>query len=82
LHQIGLADLATDTDAGFTAAAVALARDLPRLADLRRTLRGRLAASPLMDGARFARQIEAAYQTIWRAYCVTASTPPAAGGLA
>jgi predicted O-linked N-acetylglucosamine transferase (SPINDLY family) len=82
LHQIGLADLATDTDAGFTAAAVALARDLPRLADLRRTLRGRLAASPLMDGARFARQIEAAYQTIWRAYCVTASTPPAASGLA
>jgi predicted O-linked N-acetylglucosamine transferase (SPINDLY family) len=66
LHQIGLAGLAADSDAGFTAAAVALARDLPRLADLRRGLRRRLAASPLMDGARFARAVEAAYRTMWR----------------
>jgi predicted O-linked N-acetylglucosamine transferase (SPINDLY family) len=66
LHQIGLSELAADSDAGFTAAAVALARDLPRLAELRRGLRGRLAASPLMDAARFARHVEAAYRTMWR----------------
>jgi predicted O-linked N-acetylglucosamine transferase (SPINDLY family) len=67
LHQLGLDDLAAHTDAGFAAAAVALARDLPRLAELRRSLRGRLAASPLMDGARFARHLESAYRSMWRA---------------
>jgi predicted O-linked N-acetylglucosamine transferase (SPINDLY family) len=73
LHQIGLAGLAADSDAGFTAAAVALAHDLPRLADLRRGLRQRLEASPLMDGARFARHVEAAYRTMWREFRLRSS---------
>lgn len=49
--------------------AVELAKDLPRLAELRRTLRGRLEASPLMDAPRFARNVEAAYREMWREWC-------------
>ena len=62
LYQIGLTELAADTDEGFVSAAVALARDLPRLAALRNELRPRLESSPLMNGRRFAANIEAAYR--------------------
>ncbi|HUO80438.1 MAG TPA: tetratricopeptide repeat protein [Steroidobacteraceae bacterium] len=66
LYQVGLAELAADTDQGFVEAAVGLARDLPALAALRLGLRGRLERSPLMDAARFARAVEAAYRQAWR----------------
>lgn len=69
LFQLGLREFAADSDSGLVAAATALARDLPRLADLRGNLRARLETSPLMDSARFARGIEAAYRDAWRAYC-------------
>jgi predicted O-linked N-acetylglucosamine transferase (SPINDLY family) len=49
--------------------AMRLANDLPRLAELRRTLRSRIEASPIMDAPRFARNIEAAYRTMWRSWC-------------
>ncbi|HEX4152352.1 MAG TPA: tetratricopeptide repeat protein [Steroidobacteraceae bacterium] len=68
LHQLGLAELAASSDQAFVEIAVRLAADLPRLAALRSSLRERLEASPLMDGARFARNIEAAYRTAWLQY--------------
>ena len=37
-----------------------------RLAELRRTLRGRMQASPLMDAPRFARNVESAYREMWK----------------
>jgi len=46
-----------------------LAHDRPRMAELRRTLRDRLQASPLMDGPRFARGMEAAFRHMWRDWC-------------
>jgi predicted O-linked N-acetylglucosamine transferase (SPINDLY family) len=52
-----------------------LARDLPRLAELRRTLRPRMQVSPLMDAPRFARNIETAYRAMWRRWCDTPSAP-------
>jgi protein O-GlcNAc transferase len=64
LYQVGLTELAADTDEGFVSAAVALAKDLPRLASLRHELRPRLESSPLMNGQRFAANIEAAYREI------------------
>jgi predicted O-linked N-acetylglucosamine transferase (SPINDLY family) len=42
--------------------AVELTRDGARLAELRRTLRGRLKNSPLGDGPGFTRRLEDAYR--------------------
>ncbi len=64
LHQLGLTELAADSDAAFLSIVVALARDLPRLAALRAQLRARLASSALMDAARFARNLEAIYRSV------------------
>ncbi|CAE6758345.1 tetratricopeptide repeat protein [Paraburkholderia nemoris] len=69
LENLGLRDLAVDSDAQFVETAVQLVRDLPRLSAMRASLRARLAASPLMDGARFARHVEAAYRHVWGTWC-------------
>jgi protein O-GlcNAc transferase len=65
LHHVDLLELAADSDDAFVAIALALGNDLPRLAALRSQLRTRLERSPLMDGARFARNIEDAYRSAW-----------------
>ena len=75
LATLGLEALAADSDAGVVAIATALAADLPRLAALRSGLRGRMQASPLMDGPRFARQIESAYRSLWVEYCAAGANP-------
>jgi predicted O-linked N-acetylglucosamine transferase (SPINDLY family) len=66
LYQLGLTELAAPSDSSFVDAAVALAEDLPRLAALRASLRGRLESSPLMNGERFARNMEHVFRTGWR----------------
>jgi protein O-GlcNAc transferase len=71
LFHLDLLRLAGETDAGFFDSAIALASDLPRLAALRRELRGRLQRSALMDGARFTANVEAAYRRVWKSYCET-----------
>jgi protein O-GlcNAc transferase len=62
LSRVGLPELAPATLEESLAAAAGLAADRDRLAELRRTMRERLRASPLMDAARLARQLEAAYE--------------------
>jgi predicted O-linked N-acetylglucosamine transferase (SPINDLY family) len=47
---------------------VALAGDLPRLAEIRGRLRGQMAASPLCDRPRFARNLAAVLRDVWRAW--------------
>jgi len=69
LCNLDLKELAAETPEQFIALAVRLASDLPRLEDLRRTLRQRMQHSPLMDANRFARNVEAAYRQIWRRWC-------------
>jgi len=69
LSNVGLPDLLARTPEEFLQIAAELAADLPRLAELRRTLRPRMKASPLMDGLAFARDIEAAYRQMWRKWC-------------
>ncbi len=70
LSTLGLPELAADTPEQFVSIAVAIATDLPRLASLRKTLRQRLKASPLMDPPRFARGVEGAYREMWRRWCL------------
>jgi protein O-GlcNAc transferase len=65
LHAVGLDDLAAQNPGQYVQTAVNLARDIDRLGALRAGLRARLAASPLMDAAGFAKDMEMAYRQIW-----------------
>jgi len=66
LNNLGLPELAAFDGQAFIDISVALAADLPRLSQLRHSLRSRLEASPLMDGKRFASAIETVYRQIWQ----------------
>jgi predicted O-linked N-acetylglucosamine transferase (SPINDLY family) len=69
--NLGLEELVAFSPDDFVAITLRLARDLPRLTGLRRSLRPRMEASPLMDGRRFARSIENTYRSVWRRWCAT-----------
>jgi predicted O-linked N-acetylglucosamine transferase (SPINDLY family) len=69
LCNLDLPELAATSDEAFVQIATELARDLPRLGQLRAGLRARMEASPLMDGQRFARNMETAYRQMWRHWC-------------
>ena len=69
LRTVGLPEFVAADEADYIGRATQWARDLPRLAELRRTLRSRMGASPLMDAPHFARQVESAYRTMWRRWC-------------
>jgi protein O-GlcNAc transferase len=73
LCNLGMPDLAARSPNDYVALAVQLAGDMPRLQELRATLRARMRASPLMDGKRFARHMEQAYRQMWRTWCQGAS---------
>ena len=78
LRNAGLPELIAESDEEYIRIAVKLAGEISRLAELRATLRARMAASPLMDGPRFARDVEHAYREMWRAWCAKqCSHPPA-----
>ena len=66
LANLGLADACcAHTADEYVEKACALAADAAALAVLRRTLRTRMEASPLMDAARYMLHLEAAYEKIW-----------------
>jgi predicted O-linked N-acetylglucosamine transferase (SPINDLY family) len=65
LSSVGLGELAASSEDDYVRIAVELAGNLTRLEDLRATLRARMLASPLMDAPRFARNVEAAYRSMW-----------------
>ncbi|HXW26909.1 MAG TPA: tetratricopeptide repeat protein [Xanthobacteraceae bacterium] len=71
LGQLGLTDLVAASVEKYVEIAVTLAGDAARLDELRRSLRPRMAASPLCDGQVFARKIEAAFRQMWRRWCET-----------
>jgi predicted O-linked N-acetylglucosamine transferase (SPINDLY family) len=66
LSNLGLSGLVAHSEDEYVDLATRLANDLPRLKDLRANLRQRLEKSVLMDGPRFARQIEACYRAMCR----------------
>lgn len=69
LAALGLENWITCAEEDYLRAALARAADASGLAALRGSLRRRLQASPLMDEARFARDVEAAYRDMWRSWC-------------
>jgi len=66
LNNLSLTELAAFDEESFIGIAKEFAADLERLGTLRATLRGRLQASPLMDGKRFARNMEAVFRGLWQ----------------
>jgi protein O-GlcNAc transferase len=69
LTELGLTDLVAASEDDYVRIAAELAADPGRRAELRATLRPRMAASPLTDGARFTPGLEAAYRQMWRDWC-------------
>lgn len=77
LTRVGLPEFAAENLDAYVAAAVALAADPVRLATLRSDLRVQMRRSPLCDAVRFARELEAAYRTMWVTYCGAKGIPDA-----
>jgi len=71
--NLGLPELIASSEDAYMRMGVGFARDLPRLAALREGLRERMEASPLMDGPRFARNMEERFRQIWREWCENGS---------
>jgi predicted O-linked N-acetylglucosamine transferase (SPINDLY family) len=67
--NLGLPELIAATDDDYVRIAVELSQDLGRLAEIRGSLRARMRASPLMDAARFTRNLETAYRGAWQRWC-------------
>ena len=65
LCNVGLGDWAAPDIASYVAQAVAQARDIPALAVMRRGLRARVGASPLVDAPRFGQGLSAALRHAW-----------------
>jgi predicted O-linked N-acetylglucosamine transferase (SPINDLY family) len=69
LVPVGLEELVTRSIDSYVERAVELASDVEHLASLRQELRGRMAASVLLDFSGFARDVEASYREMWIQWC-------------
>ena len=69
LNHAKLAQFIARTPQEFLEIAARLASNLDHLAQLRSSLRQKIAASPLMDAAGYARGVEEAYRQAWRRWC-------------
>ena len=69
LAPLGLKHLVAESVEQYVSIATNLASDLPTLAELRRTLRPRMLASPLTDAAGYVADLEDAYRAMWRRWC-------------
>lgn len=69
LTQVGCTELIASSEDQFVEIAVNLARSPERMRALRETLRQRLLASPLCDGARYMVHVENKYRCMWRRFC-------------
>lgn len=70
LDAVGLAGWIAAGPEDYVRIAAERAGDAGGLARLRGSLRERMRASPLMDEAGFARDMEAAYRQMWRTWCL------------
>jgi protein O-GlcNAc transferase len=73
LSAANMPEYAAATPQDYIRVAVKLADQLPQLAQVRARMREQLATSPLMDQARFTRNLEKIYRDIWTTWCNGAS---------
>jgi predicted O-linked N-acetylglucosamine transferase (SPINDLY family) len=76
LTALGLQDLIAADQADYVKIAAGLATDETKRAELRRTLRPRMAASALCDGRAFSSRFERALRAMWREWCGTKPREP------
>lgn len=69
LKTVGLPELVAANREDYRRLAVTLAGDIPRLTQLRATLRHRLLISPLCDSRAFTNDLESRYQQMWQDWC-------------
>ena len=81
LKQVALDDLVATSADEYLAKALALSSDLDKLRALRQGMRARMRASPLLDGAGFARAVEAAYQEAWTGWLAPRGAAAGSGPL-
>jgi predicted O-linked N-acetylglucosamine transferase (SPINDLY family) len=75
LSNLQLNELIARTPEQYVRIAVDLAKDFGRLAELRAGMRKRMARSPIMDHAGFARDVESLYRELWRKWVAPAISP-------
>jgi predicted O-linked N-acetylglucosamine transferase (SPINDLY family) len=69
LSNVGLERLVARNAEEYLELAAGLIRNVDGLAALRRELRRRIESSPVMNAHQFARDVEAVFRTVWRAWC-------------
>lgn len=69
LHGMGRDEWIADTESEYLDKLVALANDVPALANIRAGLREEMRASRLCDAVDFTQRMEATYQQMWQRYC-------------
>jgi protein O-GlcNAc transferase len=69
LSQVGLRELVAQSPPEYVALASSLARDVPRLTEMRQGLRERMRRSRLMDAPGFAADFESTLRRCWRHWC-------------
>jgi len=69
LTRVGLEFFAASTRPEYVAKAAALAANLPALAQIRASMRARIATSGLCHARAFARTVEHAYRRMWHQWC-------------
>jgi predicted O-linked N-acetylglucosamine transferase (SPINDLY family) len=71
LKSAGLSEFITHSEEEYVELALKLANDLPRLNQIRQTLRERILAQPERDPEQLTQSLEAAYRTMWEKWCNT-----------
>ena len=69
MTNIGLAEWVAKDEYEFVDKAESFAKNVEELARLRASMRERMKASPLMDEAGFARDMESAFKNMWHRWC-------------
>jgi protein O-GlcNAc transferase len=65
LSSIGYSWLIAKTQEEYIKLAVDLANDIPKLQEIRKSLRAAMKSSPLCDGRKFTENLEKVYKNMW-----------------